>query len=126
MFAVDTEVAIGGLQYNAEHGLNSLGLPARIRLMLQQLAVFNSDQVNAYGIKMPVGTLASALEQGWLLGQPLFLSHDRHRLEGWTRALGIHLEPGLARLTGLSCIPETEAEAEELKKLVYHFLRNRS
>ena len=89
--------------------------------MKQQLAVFNSDQVNAYGIRMSVRTLASALEHGWLLGQPMFLSHDRHRLEGWTRALGIHLESGLARLTGICCFPENEVEAEELKKFVYGF-----
>ena len=50
--------------------------------MLHRLAVFSSDQLNAYGIRMPIGTLAEALEQGWYLGQPLFLSHDRHRLEG--------------------------------------------
>ena len=89
--------------------------------MKQYLAVFNSDQVNAYGIRMPVGTLASALEQGWLTGQPMFLSHDRHRLEGWTRSLGLHLEPALTRLTGLCCLPETEAEGEELKQFVYGF-----
>lgn len=89
--------------------------------MKECLAVFNSDQVNAYGIRMPVRVLALALEQGWLLGQPMFLSHDRHRLNGWTRSLGLHLEPGLARLTGLCCLPETEAEGEQLKQQVYGF-----
>ena len=94
--------------------------------MQQRLAVFNSDQVNAYGIKMPLPTLADALEQGWLLGQPMFLNHDRHRLEGWTRALGIHLEPGLARLTGLCATPESEVEGEQLKNLVYDFFARRA
>lgn len=90
--------------------------------MLQRLAVFNSDEVNAYGIRMPVDTLCLALEQGWLPGQPLFLSHDRHRVEGWTRALGIYLEPGLARLSGICFTPETLEESEKLKQGVYTFL----
>jgi hypothetical protein len=95
-------------------------------MMMQHLAIFNSDQVNAYGIKMPLPTLAVALEQGWLLGQPMFLSHDRHRLEGWTRALGIHLEPGLSRLIGLCFVPESQTEGEELKNGVYHFFGRRT
>ncbi len=84
--------------------------------MIQRLAVFSSDQVNRLGYQMPIGTLSAALDQGWEAGQPLFLSHDRHRLEGWTRALGLHLEPGMARLTGLCFVPEDESESEKLKE----------
>jgi hypothetical protein len=93
--------------------------------MKEFLAVFNSDQVNAYGIQVPIGTLLSAVEQEWLVGQPMFISHDRHRLKGWTRALGVHLEPGLARLTGLCYFPEVEAEAEELKRFVWSYFDRR-
>ncbi len=90
--------------------------------MIQRLAVFSSDQVNRLGYQMPIGTLSAALDQGWEAGQPLFLSHDRHRLEGWTRALGLHLEPGMARLTGLCFVPEDESESEKLKESLYGFL----
>ena len=90
--------------------------------MLHRMAVFSSDQINAYGIRMPIRTLAEALEQSWDLGQPVFLSHDRHRLEGWTRTLGLYLEPGMARLTGICFSPETEHEAKQLKQGFYQFL----
>lgn len=90
--------------------------------MLHRLAVFSSDHVNAYGIRMPVGTLIEALEQSWYLGQPLFLSHDRHRLEGWTRTLGLYLEPGMARLTGICFAPEPGEEAKQLEQRLFAFL----
>jgi hypothetical protein len=90
--------------------------------MIQRLAVFSSDRINRLGFQMPIGTLAAALDQGWEAGQPLFLSHDRHRLEGWTRALGLHLEPGMARLTGLCFEPQDETEGEVLKEALYGFL----
>ena len=52
----------------------------------------------------------------------MFLSHDRHRLQGWTLALGVHLEPRLARLTGLCLLLETADESETLKNMLFGFL----
>lgn len=90
--------------------------------MRQALAVFNSDQVNSQGYIMPLPVLCSALEQGWSPGQPLFLSHDRHRLQGWTVSLGLYLESGLARLTGISLLPENEEESEDIRQGLFSFL----
>jgi hypothetical protein len=83
--------------------------------MRERLAIFNSDEVNSQGIVMPVSVLASALEQRWFLGTPMHRSHDRHRVDGWSRPLGLHLEPGLARLTGICGFPETQREADDLE-----------
>lgn len=83
--------------------------------MLERLTIFNSDEMNSQGIVMPVPVLASALEQRWLLGTPMHRSHDRHRVDGWSRPLGLHLEPGLARLTGVCGFPEEQKEANALE-----------
>ena len=90
--------------------------------MHEQLAVFNSDEINSQGYIMPVETLVSALEQRWLTGTPMHRSHDRHRVDGWSRPLGLHLEPGLARLTGLCCRPEEQDEAESLELFTRRYL----
>lgn len=89
--------------------------------MLQQTAVFSSDEINSLDIQMPMLTLAGALEQGWESGQPMFLGHDMHRLAGWSAALGMYLEPGLARLAGLILSPESEVEEESLKRALFGF-----
>lgn len=91
--------------------------------MLEQLAVFNSDEMNSQNIVMPVETLTFALEQRWLSGTPMHRNHDQHRVDGWSRPLGLHLEPGLARLTGLCCLPETQDEAESLERFTQSYLR---
>ena len=91
--------------------------------MLHHLAVFSSDEGNANGVQMPLATLVNSVEQGWHLGQPLYLSHDQHRLEGWTRALGIFLEPGLARLIGICFAPENAEDSEFLKRRLIDFLQ---
>jgi hypothetical protein len=90
--------------------------------MHEQLAVFNPDEINSQGYIMPVEILASALEQRWLTGTPMNRSHDRHRLDGWSRPLGLHLEPGLARLTGLCCRPESQGEAESMERFTRGYL----
>jgi hypothetical protein len=85
--------------------------------MKQFLQVQNSDRVNRYNMHFTFPSLRSALDLTWDDGVPMHLSHDMHRLIGWSRALGIHMQPGLARLTGLSYVPENDQEASQLSGL---------
>jgi hypothetical protein len=82
--------------------------------MKQYLAVVNSDRVNKYKMLFPVSSLESGLANSWDMGIPMHLGHDLHRLVAWSRGLGIHLEPGLARLTAICFMPESDAEGEQL------------
>jgi hypothetical protein len=44
------------------------------------------------------------------------ISHDAHRPVGWNLPVGIHLEPGLARLMGISLIAESHDDSQHLEK----------
>lgn len=79
-----------------------------------RLGVFNSDRPNRHHIVFPLCALADALEQRWVTGTPNYVGHDRHRLVGWSHPLGIHLQGGLARLTGICLLPETPNEQAAL------------
>jgi hypothetical protein len=85
--------------------------------MKQILHVQNSDGVNRYNMMFAFTALTSALEISWDPGVPTHVSHDMHRQIGWSRAFGIHLEPGKARLTGLLYFPESEEEKCHLAHL---------
>src|SRR6266699_300205 len=85
--------------------------------MKQYFHVQNSDSVNRYNMMFALSALHSALDLTWDAGVPTHLSHDMHRLIGWSRAFGIHLEPGLARLTGFVYFPENDQEVSHLSEL---------
>jgi hypothetical protein len=85
--------------------------------MKQLLSVTNSDKLNRYNMQFTLGALESGLAQTWDVGIPTHLGHDLHRLIAWSRGLGVHLEPGLARLTGITYVPENEEEHEHVRQL---------
>ena len=78
--------------------------------MKEYLSVYNTDQINKYGMKLPVETLESALRQMWEIGSPMFISHDYHRALGWSKPLGLNLQPKQAVLHGISIFPETKKD----------------
>lgn len=83
------------------------------------MTVLNSDSVNRYGMRFAVSALESALEQSWNPGIPGFFGHDRHRPANWNVGVGVHLEPGMARLFGLIQQPENEKECDQISKLCH-------
>jgi hypothetical protein len=85
--------------------------------MLEKLAVLNGNVVNRYGFAFPVETLESALNQSWDLGVPSCISHDLHRLVGWTKGMSLYIEPGMVRLVGLIFVPENINDENELFKI---------
>jgi hypothetical protein len=63
-------------------------------------AIFGSNLVNRYGMKMPVPVLESSLDQTWDKPLPSSIGHDVHRATGWTTVIALHLQPRLARIFG--------------------------
>lgn len=80
------------------------------------IGVLSSDSVTRNHTKFTVGALHHGLLDVWRQGIPQLISHDAHRPVGWIRALGLHFEPGLARLLGIHQIAETEEERQSFEK----------
>ncbi len=81
-----------------------------------RLAILGSDQVTRNHTRFTVGSLHGALVDTWERGLPNPISHDLHRVAGWTWPTTLHLEPGLVRLVGVCEMPESENEAESLRR----------
>lgn len=89
------------------------------------LAIFSSSAINKYGICMGHSTLESALQQGWKIGTPSFLSHDYHRPVGWSRPLALYFEPNLTQLVGVTQQIESSDEFDIIhQRLQMFFLDN--
>ena len=88
-------------------------------------AVFGSDQVNRYGMIMPVAVLESALNQGWNKPLPSSIGHDIHRAAGWNQVVALHLQPHLSRVFGIICYAENADEMEAVQAVVEGALQNR-
>src|SRR5215212_1356180 len=70
--------------------------------MFEFSVILNSDSVNRYGMQFPAGELQRALEAHWRTGLPNCISHDAHRLLGWTLPTHVSVVPGLTRLHGVT------------------------
>lgn len=88
-------------------------------------AIFNSTNANRYDMIFPAAVLFSALRQCWDTGLPSFLSHDHHRLAGWTQPLALYLQPGVGLLAGEVLVPETEEERTQISESYFKLLSKR-
>lgn len=86
--------------------------------MEQLLAVLTSDEISRYWTRFTVGALEDMLERSWESGVPSFVSHDYHLPLAWSISLGIHLEPGIARLTGLYLLPKNAQDQERINQSI--------
>ncbi len=84
--------------------------------MKQLLTVLTSNEISRYWTRFTTGALEDMLDKGWETGVPSFVSHDYHRPVAWSISLGMHLEPGLARLTGLYLLPEDEEDQKQINQ----------
>lgn len=85
--------------------------------------VFNSDEINRMDIRFSLAALVESLSQRWSTGTPNSIGHDRRRVIGWSRPLGIHLQSNLARLTGVSWIGENNEDQRLIRaftEMYYH------
>jgi hypothetical protein len=86
--------------------------------MTRFLSVPISDAINRNNMRVSISALHNAMRACWPEGIPTHIGHDRHRLAGWMRIFGMHLEPGLARVLSETMIPDT---AEEQQALAEHY-----
>jgi hypothetical protein len=84
--------------------------------MREHFGVMVSDAVSKNNLKLATGALHTSLSKYWRVGLPMCISHDAHRLVGWNLPVGIHLEPGLARLMAVSLIAENSDDSQHLEQ----------
>lgn len=93
-------------------------------------SVFNSDQVNRLNMRVAAEALANSIEENLLAalanglppGVPTHLSHDLHRLIGWSWPAGILIKGNVAYQVGFTRVPEGDEEAQALSTIQRHFL----
>jgi hypothetical protein len=84
--------------------------------MREFFAVMASDAVSRNNLRLATGALHTSLAEYWKFGLPMLFSHDAHRPIGWNLPVGVHLEPGLARLTAVSLIAESDVDSQSLER----------
>lgn len=89
--------------------------------MKEMLGIFNTDRINRHGFRFDVKELESMLRQSWR-GSPSFVSHDFHRLAGWTNSLGLHIQSHEVRLLGNFSYPESDEESKVFDLAARSFL----
>lgn len=93
-------------------------------------SVFNSDQVNRLNMRVAAEALATSIEEnlqsalanGLPPGIPTHLSHDLHRLIGWSWPAGILIKRDVAYQVGFIRVPASNEEAQALSTIQYRFL----
>ena len=82
--------------------------------MLELSGVLSSDTVTRNFTRFTAGALFRGLANLWAIGIPSLVSHDAHRLTGWTVPSAVSFQPGLTRLHGVMSCPEDEEERKRL------------
>lgn len=83
--------------------------------MKKKLGVYTNNQINKYGYKFSTESIEQSLVQTWNKGTPMFISHDYHRLLGWSNPLGVYISPLNVSLYGISSFCETEKEKKDMQ-----------
>lgn len=84
--------------------------------MKRYKGIFMTDQKSAEGKRFSTGALFDAIYCGSKESTPTCLSHDSHRIIGWSRAEGLYVAPDMDCVTGNTCIVETDDEIEKLNQ----------
>jgi hypothetical protein len=80
--------------------------------MKTHVAVMASDALNLRNMRADTGSLYSAIDKTFARGLPQLISHDRHRLAGWTVPSALHFVPGLTRLLANIYQPDTDEDRD--------------
>jgi hypothetical protein len=92
--------------------------------------VFNSDEVNRLNMRVTAEALAGSIETNLLFalasslppGLPTHLSHDLHRLIGWSWPAGILIKQNVAYQVGFTRVPASDEEAQALRTIQHRYL----
>ena len=77
--------------------------------------VYLTDEIARNGTKLGIKALEQAIWQSSIEGRPSHLDHDIHRLVAWSKTQSLFIEPSVARVLGLSYVPENSEEFEFLR-----------
>jgi hypothetical protein len=81
-----------------------------------KIAAIMSDAVNRKSMRMDIGALYDFMKDGFDVGMPQLVSHDRHRPVGWVVPAAVYLEPGLTRVLAHVIESETDEDFTQIKK----------
>jgi hypothetical protein len=78
------------------------------------LGVLSSDSVNRYGTRFTIGALNDMFNEKNRLGLPTLVSHDAHRLIGWTEPLCLYLDGSITKVFGKTILAESSDDSKKL------------
>lgn len=90
--------------------------------MKERLAIFTNSSVNKYGYRFSVESIENTFSETWETGRPMFISHDYHRPIGWSKPLGLYINPLEVRLYGKTYFFETKEEKDNIKSNIDNFI----
>lgn len=82
--------------------------------MHKTLFILNSDQINKHGSCFTIAAMEDIVWEKSTQAVPMHLGHDMHRPIGCMVPFGLYFEPQLVRNIGVSLIPETDEETEQI------------
>lgn len=85
--------------------------------MQKSFSVLNSDRINKYGYLIPISVMEDIMWMKATEGVPMHISHDMHRLIGGMIPFALYFEPKLVRSLGLTLLPETDEESDQILNL---------
>lgn len=94
--------------------------------MKKHLSVYSSNEINKYGYRFSDEALENLLAQTWQKGTPMFISHDFHRLIGWSKPLGLYINSSIIKLYGISNIFENEDEKNNMEYSANTYIEKKS
>jgi hypothetical protein len=71
---------------------------------------------------MDTGALYDSMKNGFDVGMPQLVSHDRHRPVGWVVPAAVYLEPGLTRVLAHAIEPETDEDYSLIRERWVKFI----
>jgi hypothetical protein len=94
--------------------------------MHELAGVLSSDSITRNMTRFEASSLYRALADRVNTGIPTLMSHDSHRLIGWTVPTAVSFQSGLTRLHGATLLPETDDERDMLDRTYQGHVRRRT
>ncbi len=94
--------------------------------MRELVGVLSSDSITRNMTRFEPGSLYLALADLVATGIPTLVSHDSHRLIGWTVPTAVSFQPGLTRLHGTGLLPENDDELDRLDRAYQRHVKRRT
>ena len=92
--------------------------------MIKRFSIFNSDQASKDGTRFSIGALEDVIWQTAVYGVPSNISHDLHKLIGWSYPKGLYFDHQKTLTVGYFLIGETDKDFKNISKARQAFLSN--